>query len=155
MWLNKHREWFGYAIASFFMSVVGLMIWARNKNLRDKCIKIPVPTSSEQMTMENLASAKHALDKFREVLQTTNITTLKVQSILVSRAPKVIFTIQCINRNRNSKSKVVILFYLFVVACKHGDVGGIWSCHCADDSSIEVHSNGFDHVLVLCYQNDK
>ncbi|KAM0951924.1 hypothetical protein DsansV1_C03g0030971 [Dioscorea sansibarensis] len=86
--LVTYKEWFAYAIAAFLMSVVGLMIWARNKNLRDKCIKIPVPISSEQMTMENLASAKHALDKFRAVLQTTNIATLKVHSILVSRAPK-------------------------------------------------------------------
>ncbi|KAJ0982575.1 hypothetical protein J5N97_010830 [Dioscorea zingiberensis] len=86
--LVTYKEWFGYALATVLMSVVGFMLWARRKSLRDEYIEIPVPISPDQMIMKNLALVKHTLDKLRAVLQTTNITALKIQSILVSRAPK-------------------------------------------------------------------
>ncbi|XP_077245236.1 argH (DUF639) [Tasmannia lanceolata] len=83
-----YKEWIGYAIAASLLWCVGKMIWARYKRVGEKYNEIVVCTCSDQTTIESIVNAQHGLKNFQEMLQTANITILKIRSILESRAPK-------------------------------------------------------------------
>lgn len=88
---ETNRDWVGYAIAALLLCGVGTMLWARQVRLRERYTEIVVDTSSDQSTIDSIISAQHGMNKFREMIQATNIAILKMWSILVSKAPKVIF----------------------------------------------------------------
>ncbi|XP_058086980.1 uncharacterized protein LOC131234037 isoform X2 [Magnolia sinica] len=83
-----YKEWIGYTIAACLVSAVGTMLWARHRRIKDRCTEIVVYTSSDQSTVESIVSAHHGLKRFKEIARMTNITILKIHSILVSKAPK-------------------------------------------------------------------
>ncbi|KAL6005158.1 hypothetical protein ACLOJK_005720 [Asimina triloba] len=92
-----YKEWIRYAIVAILVWSVAVMLWARYVKVRERCHEIVVHTwSSDQTTMENIVSAHHGLNKFREIVQKANITTLKIRSILVSRAPKHTNLVMCV-----------------------------------------------------------
>ncbi|KAF8393956.1 hypothetical protein HHK36_020158 [Tetracentron sinense] len=75
------------AIAAFLVWVVVKMLWARYK-MTDKSTEIVVSTGSDQTTIESIVSAQHGLKTIQDMVQTANITILKIRSIFVSKAPK-------------------------------------------------------------------
>lgn len=70
--------------------MVGKMLWARRNRVRDKYNKVVVRTGSDKTTMESVVSAQHGVQTAHKMLQLANISILKIWSILVSKAPKVI-----------------------------------------------------------------
>ncbi|KAJ4979097.1 hypothetical protein NE237_009877 [Protea cynaroides] len=86
----QHREWIGKAIAAFLVWTVGKMIKEKQESSRDKCTKIVVCSGSDQTPMETIVSAQHGLKTAQAMVQTANITMLKIRSILVARSPKVL-----------------------------------------------------------------
>ncbi|XP_068636255.1 uncharacterized protein [Aristolochia californica] len=83
-----YKEWIGYTIAAFLLSIVAMMLWARYRGLSDKCTQVKIDTSSDKTTMESIVDAQHGLKSFHSLVRTTNITILKIQSLLMSKAPK-------------------------------------------------------------------
>ncbi|XP_044473009.1 uncharacterized protein LOC123201522 [Mangifera indica] len=86
--LIVYREWFGKAMAACLLYVLAKMIRARRQRLPEKCNEIVICTASDQTTMDSIVSAQYGFLTFQETLQATNITILKMWSILVSEAPK-------------------------------------------------------------------
>lgn len=84
------REWVGKAIAAFIVWVITMMIMARKERINEKCNEIVVCTASDSTTMESIVSAQHGLQNLHEIVQMTNVTLLKLWSIFISKAPKVI-----------------------------------------------------------------
>lgn len=82
-------EWVGKALAVFLLWVVAKLIQARKQGTGNKSDKIVICTSSDQTTMENIVSAQHGLRTTREMVQLANISILKIYSILLGKAPKV------------------------------------------------------------------
>ena len=72
------------------MYIVGMMLWARRRKVGEDSEEVVVSTTSDKTTMESKVAAQHGLNNLHELVKTTNITILKIQSILVSRAPKVL-----------------------------------------------------------------
>lgn len=66
-----------------------MMIWARRRRIPDKVHRIVVYTGSDQSTMESIVSAQQGLRSVYDLIQTMNVTILKIWSVLVSKAPKV------------------------------------------------------------------
>lgn len=69
------------------------MLQARKKRLTDKCNEIVVCTASDQSTVESIVSAQYSLITIHEMLQAANIMILKIWSILISKARKVLILI--------------------------------------------------------------
>lgn len=67
------------------------MIQARQKKINDKCKEIVVSSASDQTTMESIVSAQHGLQTINQVVQIANIALLKLWSILISKARKVLW----------------------------------------------------------------
>eukprot|EP00268_Persea_americana_P009208 TRINITY_DN13655_c1_g1_i2.p1 TRINITY_DN13655_c1_g1~~TRINITY_DN13655_c1_g1_i2.p1 ORF type:complete len:365 (+),score=44.94 TRINITY_DN13655_c1_g1_i2:100-1194(+) len=106
-----YNEWVGYAIAALLLCGVGTMLWARQARLRDRHTEIVVDASSDQSTIESIISAQHGMNKFREMIQATNIAILKIWSILVSKAPK--------HSNQVMLIMVGTVLFLFMVPLKY------------------------------------
>ncbi|GJV12997.1 uncharacterized protein Tco_1354538 [Tanacetum coccineum] len=85
--LVVYKEWVGKALAVFLMWVVSKMIWARRHEVGKKT-KFVVCTASDQSTRESIVSAQHGLNTVYSIMQTANISILKIWSILLSNAPK-------------------------------------------------------------------
>ncbi|PWA88634.1 hypothetical protein CTI12_AA118690 [Artemisia annua] len=85
--LVVYKEWVGKALAVFLMWVVSKMIWARRHEVGKKT-KFVVCTASDQSTRESIVSAQHGLNTVYTIMQTANISILKIWSILLSNAPK-------------------------------------------------------------------
>uniref|UniRef100_A0A7N0RB07 Uncharacterized protein n=2 Tax=Kalanchoe fedtschenkoi TaxID=63787 RepID=A0A7N0RB07_KALFE len=83
-----YKEWIGKALAICLLWLVWEMIKARREKVVEKCPEIVVSTASDQSTMESIVSAQRGLQTVHDLLQTVNITILKMRSIYVSRAPK-------------------------------------------------------------------
>lgn len=83
-----YKEWAGKALAAILLLLVGKMLRARKRRVRDNCKEIVVCTASDQTIMESIVSAQHGLRSFRDIVQNTNITILKIRSIFVSRTTK-------------------------------------------------------------------
>lgn len=66
------------------------MITARISKINEKCNEFVVCTASDSTTMESIVSAQRGLQTVHEIIQMTNKTILKLWSIFVSKAPKVI-----------------------------------------------------------------
>ena len=69
------------------------MIEARRKRQHEKCNKIVVCTASDKTTMESIVSAQHGLRTMHDLVQSANIAILKIWSIVIWKAPKVLFSI--------------------------------------------------------------
>lgn len=67
------------------------MIQARQKKINDKCKEIVVSSASDQTTMESIVLAQHGLQTVHQVVLTANIALLKLWSILISKAHKVLW----------------------------------------------------------------
>lgn len=65
------------------------MVWARQRKIADASGEVVVSTASDKTTMESIVAAQHSLKNVHELVKIINITILKIESILVSRAPKV------------------------------------------------------------------
>ena len=78
------------------------MLRARRERLQDKYNEIVISTASDKTTMESIVLAQYGLMTVHEILQATNIAILKVWSILVSKARKVLIAI-------TDKSKIYFL----------------------------------------------
>lgn len=111
---ETNSEWVGYAIAALLLCGVGTMLWARQARLRDRHTEIVVDASSDQSTIESIISAQHGMNKFREMIQATNIAILKIWSILVSKAPKVIFIPWLYSDNVYSSVLPISFFSFFI-----------------------------------------
>ncbi|KAK4715420.1 hypothetical protein R3W88_013758 [Solanum pinnatisectum] len=83
-----YNEWVGKAIAALLFGIVATMIWARRRRIPDKVDRIVVYTGSNQTTMESIVSAQLGLRSVYDLIQTMNVTILKIWSVLVSKAPK-------------------------------------------------------------------
>ncbi|XP_049356895.1 uncharacterized protein LOC125821521 [Solanum verrucosum] len=83
-----YNEWVGKAIAALLLGIVAAMIWARRRRIPDKVDRIVVYTGSDQTTMESIVSAQLGLRSVYDLIQTMNVTILKIWSVLVSKAPK-------------------------------------------------------------------
>ncbi|KAG9452074.1 hypothetical protein H6P81_004978 [Aristolochia fimbriata] len=83
-----YKEWVGYTIAACLLSIVAVMLWARYHSIGDKYTQIKIDTSSDKTTMESIVDAQHGLKSFHSLVRTTNITILKIRSLLLSKAPK-------------------------------------------------------------------
>ncbi|GAB2300884.1 hypothetical protein Dimus_034920 [Dionaea muscipula] len=86
--LIAYKEWIGKAIAFCLLWAVKEMFCARKMRIKDKYDKLVVYTGSDQSTVESIVSAQHGLIVAHEMLQTTNITILKILSIVTWRAEK-------------------------------------------------------------------
>ncbi|WMV28231.1 hypothetical protein MTR67_021616 [Solanum verrucosum] len=83
-----YNEGVGKAIAALLLGIVAAMIWARRRRIPDKVNRIVVYTGSDQTTMESIVSAQLGLRSVYDLIQTMNVTILKIWSVLVSKAPK-------------------------------------------------------------------
>ncbi|CAK9145904.1 unnamed protein product [Ilex paraguariensis] len=86
--LVVYKEWIGNAIAAFLLFMVAKMLWARYTRIGDKHDKIVICRGTGQTTMESIVSAQQGLKTLQEMVQSANITILKIRSIMVYRAPK-------------------------------------------------------------------
>lgn len=69
------------------------MFQARQRRIGDKYSKVVVCTASDQTAMESIVSAQKGLQNAHDLVQHVNIAILKIYSILVSRAPKVLVSL--------------------------------------------------------------
>ncbi|OVA00886.1 Protein of unknown function DUF639 [Macleaya cordata] len=83
-----YKEWIGKAISACLLWGVAIMLTARFERKRDQCNEIVVCTASDQTAVESIVSAQQGLKTVQSMVQMANITILKIQSILLSRAPK-------------------------------------------------------------------
>ncbi|CAN6465010.1 unnamed protein product [Victoria cruziana] len=86
--LVVYKEWMGYAVSTFLLLMVGLQLGLRYKRVRDEHDEIVVNLSLNQPMMESVISAQHALNQFHSFMHTTNITLLKIHSLLISKSQK-------------------------------------------------------------------
>lgn len=104
------------------MWLVVKMIQARAHGTRHKHDEVVVSTSSEQSTMESIVSAQRGLQSLHELIKTTNITLLKLQSIYASRTRRVrtlFFHIPCIKLGGN---KMVDIYFFLLRGLQHADI---------------------------------
>lgn len=80
----------GKAIAAFLVWVVAKMIRARQERIDEKCNELVVYTASEQTTVESIVSAQHGVQTVHEIVKKANVSVLKLWSIFISKARKVI-----------------------------------------------------------------
>lgn len=79
-------------MSSGLLLVLAKMIRARQERLKDKQKEIVVCTASDQTasTRENIVSAHYGFMTICGIIQEATVTILKLHSILVSRAHKVL-----------------------------------------------------------------
>lgn len=77
-------------MAVFLIWVIVKMKEARRKRIGEKCDELVVNTASEQSTMESIVSAQRGLYTAHEMMQIANVTILKIWSIFISKAHKVL-----------------------------------------------------------------
>ncbi|XP_042490262.1 uncharacterized protein LOC122070203 [Macadamia integrifolia] len=83
-----YKEWIGKVIAASLLWAAGKMIKERQGRRGDECAKIVVYTGSDQTTMQTIVSAQHGLKTVQAMVQNTNISILKIRSMLLSRSSK-------------------------------------------------------------------
>lgn len=116
-----YKEWIGYAVAALLLRGVGVMLRSKYEKIAEKYTDIEITTSpSDQTTMENIVSAQHTLKKFKEIIQATNIVILKIQSIIVCRAPK--------HTNQVMLIMLGVAFLLIVIPFKYIVMATILRC---------------------------
>lgn len=86
------REWIGYAIAMVLMLTVGMMFWARRNRIGERCKEIVLHSSSDKATMDIIVSAQQSMNKLHALVKTMNITILRIWSLLIGKAPKVLIS---------------------------------------------------------------
>lgn len=69
------------------------MMEARNNRVSERWDELVISTASDQTTMESIVSAQQGLNTVREMMQIANVTILKIWSLLISKAQKVILSI--------------------------------------------------------------
>lgn len=84
------REWVGKSLAIFLMWVIVKMSEARRKRMNEKWNELVINTASDQSTMDSIVSAQQGLYTVHEMTQIANVTILKIWSILISKAHKVL-----------------------------------------------------------------
>lgn len=92
--ISKLREWVGPILSAFLLWMVVKMLQVRRKRIPQKQNKIVIRAGSDQSTMESIVTAQQGLRSVHEMMKETNITLLKMWSILISEAPKVTFKIK-------------------------------------------------------------
>lgn len=80
----------GKAIAAFLVWVVAKMIRARQERIDEECKELVVYTASEQTTVENIVSAQQGVQTVHEMVKKANVSLLKLWSIFISKAHKVL-----------------------------------------------------------------
>ncbi|GMH26560.1 hypothetical protein Nepgr_028403 [Nepenthes gracilis] len=86
--LIAYKEWFGKALAACLLWAAIEMLRARHRNIKDKYDKVVICTASDQTATESIVLAHQGLRAVHEIVQTANITILKILSILTWRAEK-------------------------------------------------------------------
>ncbi|XP_047165616.1 uncharacterized protein LOC124834856 isoform X1 [Vigna umbellata] len=99
-----YMEWVGKAFAVLLIWAIRKMLEARRNKIYEKRTEIVVRRSnmsSDQSTMESIVSAQQGLYTVHEMMQIANIAMLKIWSILISKADKVLspYTSQYIKTN--------------------------------------------------------
>ncbi|KAG6750795.1 hypothetical protein POTOM_045310 [Populus tomentosa] len=84
-----YKEWVGKSIAAGLLSLVLKMILARHGRSQDKCNEVVVCSGSNQKTtMESIVAAQFGLKNVHEMMQLANISILKIQSLIHTKARK-------------------------------------------------------------------
>lgn len=81
----------GFAIALIALLIVAAILWARVNRMGERCREIVVNTTSDQTMMESIVAAEHSLNNLHELVKKTNIMILRIFSIIIGKAPKVLF----------------------------------------------------------------
>lgn len=69
------------------------MLRLRHKGVDHKCAKVVVDALSDPTAMETIVTAQHGMLKLQEMVQRTNISIMKLYSLLTWTAPKVKYPI--------------------------------------------------------------
>lgn len=93
LWFNFNggyifREWVGKAIAAFLLWLVSKMIWARKYEV-GKQTKFVVCNNNDQTAVDSIVAAQHGINTIYNILQSVNVSLLKIRSIWLANAPKV------------------------------------------------------------------
>ncbi|XP_051150624.1 uncharacterized protein LOC127265021 isoform X2 [Andrographis paniculata] len=83
-----YKELVGLSFSAFLLCGVANMLWTRQKMIPEEHEKICIQSGPDQVTIESIVSAQHALRSIHEIMQLVNITVLKIWSVLISKAPK-------------------------------------------------------------------
>ncbi|KAG5232854.1 hypothetical protein IMY05_013G0060900 [Salix suchowensis] len=84
-----YKEWVGKAIAAGLFWLVLKMILSRLGRSQDKCNEVVVCSGSDQkITMESIVAAQFGLKNIHEMMQLSNISILKILSIIHAKARK-------------------------------------------------------------------
>ncbi|KAJ6763157.1 ARGH (DUF639) [Salix purpurea] len=82
-----YKEWVGKAIAAGLFWLVLKMILSRLGRSQDKCNEVVV-CSDQKITMESIVAAQFGLKNIHEMMQLSNISILKILSIIHAKARK-------------------------------------------------------------------
>ncbi|CAB4285861.1 unnamed protein product [Prunus armeniaca] len=115
-----YQEWVGKAIAAFLLWLVAKMFRARLQRLDTKCNEIVVCTASDQSTMESIVSAQHGMQTVHEMVQTANVSLMKLWSIFISKAHK--------HADMAMMAMSAVAIFLAVVPMKLVIMAGIFCC---------------------------
>ncbi|XP_008244124.1 PREDICTED: uncharacterized protein LOC103342292 [Prunus mume] len=115
-----YQEWVGKAIAAFLLWLVAKMFRARLQRLDTKCNEIVVCTASDQSTMESIVSAQHGMQTVHEMVQTANVSLMKLWSIFISKARK--------HADMAMMAMSAVAIFLAVVPMKLVIMAGILCC---------------------------
>ncbi|XP_021815363.1 uncharacterized protein LOC110757921 [Prunus avium] len=115
-----YEEWVGKAIAAFLLWLVAKMFRARLQRLDTKCNEIVVCTASDQSTMESIVSAQHGMQTVHEMVQTANVSLMKLWSIFISKARK--------HADMAMMAMSAVAIFLAVVPMKLVIMAGILCC---------------------------
>ncbi|XP_074580392.1 uncharacterized protein LOC141836766 [Curcuma longa] len=83
-----YKEMVGFAIALIALLIVAAILWARVNGIGERCREMVVNTTSDQTMMESIVAAQHSLNNLHELVKKTNITILRIFSIIIGKAPK-------------------------------------------------------------------
>lgn len=137
----------GFAIALIALLIVAAILWARVNEIGERCREIVVnPTSeSDQTMMETIVDAQHSLNNLHELVKKTNITILRIFSIIIGKAPKVLFqNIQFLQDSLPTLNRVIVIS----AASESCDVGNDCSSSPVGGNTVQVYSYGANFVLV-------
>ncbi|KAI3791645.1 hypothetical protein L2E82_05504 [Cichorium intybus] len=82
-----YNEWVGKAIAAFLLWLVSKMIWAKKYKV-GKGTKFVVCNTNDQTAVDSIVAAQHGINTAYNVLQSVNVSLLKIRSIWLANAPK-------------------------------------------------------------------
>ncbi|CAH1452232.1 unnamed protein product [Lactuca virosa] len=85
--LVVYKEWVGKAIAAFLLWLVSKMIWARKYEV-GKQTKFVVCNNNDQTAVDSIVAAQHGINTIYNILQSVNVSLLKIRSIWLANAPK-------------------------------------------------------------------